>query len=529
MACLFLLISAFGTSSAQAGFNCSASAGRFTVLGQQVEPVTANAGAAQCVGESNTLTGASTGLTGPVSAAGVVAATEFYPVQRAIVSSGGVADLRVGALPTLPITLPPVTLPDSLKTVSVNLSSVEAIDPALLAALPPTINVNVSALVQTLLPNGQLPTLELLRVQSVIAYAAGSCQGGAAAVSGSSTVAGISVLGTELPLGTLIDQVVPVIDSSSVDPSSVNPTQVSVPLDPVAQTAVNTVNDLTGGTVTTAINAAVRAALDALPTIAIPATLARVTVVPGLKVQDATSVTQQALHILVSIAGQEVVKAVVGEAKASSANVDCSEAIADPGTPAGATLQCDTRRLVLVDVLERSGRVKLTGVADPALAGKRVTIVFNATGKSVARATVNPDGSFDTTAALPPRHLRSTNDARYKATLGKEESINLKLRRRMVVRSMTAANGKVTIVGRVLPPLGKPLQAITLKQRVSCKDEKVVKRFKPGRDGRFTVTVDAPKGLGTAVYRLTSRVRFSANGTGLFNTFTLPRAVDLQR
>jgi hypothetical protein len=523
-----LLIAAFGASSAQAAFNCSASAGRLTVFGQKVEPVTANSGAAECVGETKTLTGPAAGLPAPVSAAAVVAATEFYPAQKAIVASGGVADLRIGSLPTLPIQLPQVTIPDSLKTVSVSLAAVKALNPAVLGPLPASIDVDVSAAVQALLPNGQLPTAELLRVQNVVAYAAGSCLGGAAAVSGSSQVAGISVLGTDLPLGTLIDQAVPLIDSANVDPSSVSPSSITVPLPPAAQTAANLAITL-GAPVTATLNAAIQSALDALPTISIPATAARVTVVPGLKVQDATSVTQQALNIIVSIAGQTVVDAVIGEAQASSAGVDCSVPVTDPGTPTGATLQCSTRRLVLVDVLERGHRVKLTGVADPSLAGKSVAIVFNATGKVVAHAKVNPDGSFDTTAPLPPRRLRDTNDARYMATLGKEESINLKLRRRMILRSMTSANGKVTITGRVIPPLDKPLEAITLKRRVSCDKEAVVTRFKPRKSGFFRITVKAPKGVGTAVYRMTTKVRVHPNGSGLFDTYTLPRAVDLQR
>jgi hypothetical protein len=81
----------------------------------------------------------------------------------------------------------------------------------------------------------------------------------------------------------------------------------------------------------------------------------------------------------------------------------------------------------------------------------------------------------------------------------------------------------------VLPPLGRPLQSITLTRRVSCTEEKVVTRFKPRSDGRFKVTVKAPRGGGTAVYRMTTKVRNSPNGTAMFETYTLPRAVDLKK
>ncbi len=103
------------------------------------------------------------------------------------------------------------------------------------------------------------------------------------------------------------------------------------------------------------------------------------------------------------------------------------------------------------------------------------------------------------------------------------------LRRRMILKSIDSENGRVTISGRVLPPLGEPLKAITLSRRVSCKKEQVVARFTPRPDGSFRVTVRAPKGVGAAVYRMTTRVRFSAAGSALFETYTLPRAVELHR
>jgi hypothetical protein len=531
--CLTLFVAGLTASSAQAGFNCSASAGRITVLGQTVEPATANAGGTECTGENSTLTGPAAGLPAPFSAGSVVATTEVIPAQKSVVASGGLADVKVSALPTLPITLPPVTVPDALKTVSVDLSALKALINPLnvipaINALPSSLTIDASGAVGALLPDGKLPSLDLLRVKGVMAYAAGSCQGGSAVVAGSSSVAGVNVLGTDLPVNELVERTLTLIDTASIDPSQANLAQLNLgPLtsNPIVANLINTVPGAQA-----ALVSALHSALDALPDLKVlDPTIAQVKVVPGLKVQDATSVTQQALNVTVSIAGQTIVNAVIGEAKASAANADCAEPVTDPESPTGATLECSTRRLVLVDVLERGDKVKLTGVADPALAGKSVAIVFNATGKVVAHAKVNPDGSFATTAPLPPERVRDTNDARYKATLGDEESINLKLRRRMILRSMTSKSGKVTITGRVLRPLAKPLAAITLTRRVSCTEEKVVTRFKPQRNGNFRVTVRAPKGVGSAVYRMTTKVRANANGSGLFDTFTLPRAVDLEK
>jgi hypothetical protein len=535
---LTLFIAALSASSAQAGFNCSASAGRITVLGQHVEPATANASGTACTAQDSSLSGPAANLPAPFSAGTLVATTEVVPAQKSVVASGGIADLKVGSLPTLPITLPQVTVPDALKTVTVDISAVKtaiktALDPlnlnlpivAPLLSQPSTITVDASGAVGALLPDGKLPTVDLLRVKGVMAYAAGSCQGGAPVVAGSSAVAGLNVLGTDLPVNQLVERTLTLIDTASIDPSQANLGALDLGLNATITNLINAVPAAQA-----ALVAALQSALDALPAMKVlDPTVAQVKVVPGLRAQDATSVTQQALSVTVSIAGQTLVSAVIGEAKASSAGVDCSEPVTDPESPEGATLECSTRKLVLVDVLERGGKVMLTGVADPTLAGRTVDIVFDATRKVVAHAKISPDGSFDTTAPLPPRSVRDTNDARYMATLGDEESINLKLRRRMVLRSMTSKNGRVTITGRVLPPLAKPRASITLTRRVSCTEEKVVTRFKPRRNGFFKVTVTAPKGVGSAVYRMTTKVRANANGSGVFDTYTLPRAVDLER
>jgi hypothetical protein len=678
---LALAALAAAPSAHAAGFKCSASAMRVSVLGQATEPVTANPAGTNCAGDSETLTGAAAGFTGPLSLGALIATTEVFPAKKSVVATGGVADLRVGSLSSLPITLPAVTVPDSVRdaianalkldldlapvkglipavpdtvqnaanaalnaanlatntanavlnaanlatntanaaTNAANLATNTAnaatnaanqalnilnaaailIDPSLALptnlptslptnlvvdlvtnlptnlpitlptslelhpgdVLPDSIAIDgsgtVNGAINALLPDGKLPSVDLLRIQGALAYAAGACKSGTASVAGSSDVSGIKVLGQELSVGTLIDRTLGLIDTASIDPSSIplpaidlglSPAQLDLIEDvPAAQAALDAA--------VASARAALQSALDALPTTKVlDATVAQVKVVPGTRFQDANSVTQRALAVTVSIAGQEIVNAIVGEAKVSSAGVDCSDPVTDPAkeatddgdpdgagggavggpadqpdSPEDAALQCTTRKLVLVDVLERDGRVKLNGVADTAYAGKTVAIVFEATGKVVARATVGKDGSFATSAPLPPERVRDTNDARYKATLGDEESINLKLRRRMILRSMTYDDGKVTISGRVLPPLAKPLAAITLKRRVSCTKEQVVEQFKPRADGSFRITVKAPRGVGTAVYRMTTKVRVSDDGSGVFETYTLPRAVDLQR
>jgi hypothetical protein len=113
--------------------------------------------------------------------------------------------------------------------------------------------------------------------------------------------------------------------------------------------------------------------------------------------------------------------------------------------------------------------------------------------------------------------------------VGRERSLSLKLRRRMILSSIRSRAGKVTIAGRVVPPLGAPVRTVVLKRRISCKQTEVVKRFKPAADGSFRVTVKAPKGVGAAVYRLSTSVRKTRTNPKLYPTFTLPRAVELSR
>ena len=210
----------------------------------------------------------------------------------------------------------------------------------------------------------------------------------------------------------------------------------------------------------------------------------------------------------------------VGEATVGATNVNC-------GGVADLALECTSRPLVLIDVLRRNGRVRLVGAAHRRYAGRRVRIRFTATGKTVARPRVRTSGLFTATAKLPPRKLRRTNRARYQASIGGEKSLRLKLVRRMLVTRTSASGGRVTIAGRVVRPLARPVRTITVKRRVSCGSFNVVKRFKPRRDGSFRVTLDGPPGSQAAVYRMQTRVRKFVTNPKTFPTFTLPRFVAL--
>ena len=97
----------------------------------------------------------------------------------------------------------------------------------------------------------------------------------------------------------------------------------------------------------------------------------------------------------------------------------------------------------------------------------------------------------------------------------------------MIVNEMRARRGVVTIAGRVVGPLTSPVQKVTVKRRVTCRDWKVVKRFRPHRDGSFRIRLKAPKDGEAAVYRMTTRVKLYDWFAKTYPTFTLPRYVDL--
>jgi hypothetical protein len=488
------LVSSPGATAAT--FNCDASAVRGTVLGTPIEPVTANRGAAAC--RSATAGGAGIGLPTVLGGAALSAATSFAgPAdridQQQAGAQAGITDLHVLTLPDLPIQLPTASLPAIPKV-----------------TVPGVGSIDLAPAVQALLPDGKLPALDLLRVQAAYSTAGAQCSGGAPRLDGASQVLGVSVLGTALPVDQIVEQTLQLVGGQTIDPSNADLTKVLPP-----------------GVSLPVLSALAKPVLDALPNIEIPAALATVRVTPGAQTRNGATLTQQALRVEVAVLGQPLADLTVGEARVNATGVDCVAA-----TPAAAAnqaaLQCTKRRLVLTDVVRRGNHVRLVGAADRRYVGKRVSLVFSATGRVLKRVKVGRDGGFRASVPLPKRSLRGTNRARYQARLGNQRSLRLKLLRRMRVTGVRTKSGKVTIAGRISRPLAHPVRTIVVKRRVSCKRNAVVKRVHPDRRGRFRVTVAAPPKQLAAVYRLGTRVRKHAKNRKTYPTFTLPRAVALR-
>jgi hypothetical protein len=170
----------------------------------------------------------------------------------------------------------------------------------------------------------------------------------------------------------------------------------------------------------------------------VPATVARIRVVPNERIETGTRLVQRALHAEITIDGQHLADVVAGEAVVGAGDVSC-------GGVADLALQCTLRRLVLIDVYEQAGRVRLLGATDRRYVGRRVRIRFMDSG-------------------------------------------------RMVVSEMSSRRGVVTIAGRVVQPLADPVRTVLVKRRATCRRWKLVKRFTPASDGRFRVRLKAPRG-----------------------------------
>jgi hypothetical protein len=466
-------------SASAAGWNCSAAA----LSGQPVgTPVTANVGQTTCKAATG---GANLpALPLPLQANVMSARTTLdgsatQPAQQTPGATGEVASLSVG-VPTGSAPIPTTTIPNPTPG-----GAPIDITQALTALLPP-------------------PPNPLVGVKLSSATASGSCVNGKPALTGSSRVLGLTVAGQELPVDQAVTQVVNAIGGGTIDPSQLTSQPLPAPLDQIPL-------------------AALQPLLDQLPPIAVPATLAQIRITPGSQTEQDGTLTQKGLQVFVALGGQTLADLTLGQASISRGDVGCAQPVS------AAQLQCTTRKLALIDVLERHGYARLYGAADRSFVGKRVSIVASWNGKTVARPIVAKDGTFTAKGKLPPLALRRGNRARYQAKIGKERSLRLKLFRRMLVTQLSSSKGKVTIKGRVVLPLGQPVQSIAIKRRVSCTKNVVVKSLRPDSRGRFSITLGGPPSGQAAVYRLATKVRKNLHNHKLFPTFTLPRAVALKR
>jgi len=530
-AALVLALGAASAAQAAPTFHCEASPLRATLGGAQtIEPITQGRSGDCATGEAVP----SASLSPLLNASVLTARTDFDATARSGSAKGGIASLSV--LPSsaeLDTLLAPINQAiDALPLQTLTLPGLPIPVPGLPAIT--SVTIDVRGAIRNLLPT-TFPAL--LSADVLEAGANVTCTGGVPSLSGSSNVAGVKLLGQDVGLDSVVNTALPLLGAQSISLADLDLSKIQVlpglGLPP-----------LTGVALSTALTA-IKPLLAALPPVPLPpSNLVAFNLVPNEQVTDGSTLTQHALHASISLLGQPILDAVLGEAKVGATAGTCAppaSVAAKPTTQAdggvaGASvadqlLSCSDRKLVLVDVLKQDGHVKLLGAANRAYVGKKVAIRLRATGKVVAHATVAKDGSFQTTAPMPARAYfashEKANAVRYRAEIGKELSLPLKLERRLIVSSLTSKAGKVTIKGRVVRPLTTPVATIRLVRRVSCHKVVLVKRFKPNADGTFSVTVKAPAGQAAAIYRMATSVREKASNPRSYPTYTLPRGVAL--
>jgi hypothetical protein len=177
-------------------------------------------------------------------------------------------------------------------------------------------------------------------------------------------------------------------------------------------------------------------------------------------------------------------------------------------------LRCAGLSIVLLDVHEQGGRVRVGGIALARYAGQRVTIAASR-GKQSAGAVVQADGSFAATLPRPKR--RDYRKVVYRATVAGQRSPALHVYRNFTITSTRETARGLQVVARVRG--GKKGQKATLRRQVSCKETTPTSTVKLGRNGVLRLTLPKPAaGSGFVFYRVITRVRG-------FTAFTLPIAV----
>jgi hypothetical protein len=494
----FAAAPAHASAAGASGFRCAAIPVTGTVLGQALPVPSTGTVDKDCVAGSVAPT---LDLPAPLNALLSIQAVNGVTTvsDDGVYAGAGLANLKIGSIP---IPIPAIPIPDALK--KIDIGGLITVD------LTPAIEAIQS-----------LPSKNLLEAGVLYSQGIGSCNAdGTPNLAGQSRVANASILGLPVDASNTVDSAINLVDTTKIALSTLDLSLAKVTV--LGQTLNINVAQI----------ALLKPILANLPDLVIPAQVAQVKLTPSSQTVADGALVQRALRAQISLAGQSIADLAIGTVVVGGGVCEKPATPIAPDVPASApapqvALACTTRKLALIDVLRQGDHVRLFGAADKSLAGKIVSIVFQATGKVVAQVRVGKDGAFTTTAPLPRASIRNTNRARYVAKAGGERSLNLKLARRMIVTSISSKGGSVTIRGKVVRPLAKPVAPIILKRRVTCKTLETVKTFKPKRNGTFSVTVKKPANLAAAIYRLQTRVRRTTSSTKTSPTFTLPRAVDL--
>ena len=396
------------------GFRCAAIPVIGTVLGQSLPVASTGSVDQDCVAGSVAPT-----LDVPAPLAALVS---VQAVNGATATSGdgvyagaGLANLRIGSLP---IPVPPIPVPAELTQIPVSIGPVKVAT----VDLTPAINAISS-----------LPSRNLLEGGVVYSQALGVCSNGEPTLSGSSRILNASVLGLPIDASGTVDTAVNLVDTTSIALDTLDLQLAEVTLlggvlnvdlgpGPRPAGADPRGHATAGGPGPGRAGQAHRLQPDARRRRARPARAACAGH-PRRALDRRPRDRDRRRRRRRLRAGRDAHRAGCPHHRAGAPR---SRSPAPPASSRSST-SC-------------AAVTTSASTAPPtrAWAARSVSIVFQATGRTVARVRVQPDGSFTTTAPLPRRSIRNTNRARYVAKAAGERSLNLKLARRMVVTKITA-------------------------------------------------------------------------------------------
>lgn len=509
-----MLAASPGAASADS-YGCTASAVTAKVLGQMLEPVRAGSADA-CTDSTQILDVLGNPLAGDSASARTGMAGETATAATAL------SGFRAGALSALTPELPQIPLPAGLDALAVPLpASLQ------LLGLPSLLTVDATHAARKLTSIRSLADVPLVAADLVQTGVTAACTAGRSVLDAVANVKNLTALGQLLTPDKAIDTAVPLSPAQVVDFGDLDVAAIELPA------GLSLATPVTGPL----LRAALQSVVAGLPTVSVPEALGRVRIDPAERRGDGNDALRQlGPRVRVDVLGREVADVTLGDALVSVLGAVCGIAEASPkaaGAPVAVpdlspstelALSCAPGGVVLTDVVEKDGKVKLVGVAAEQFVGRAIDLVLTHTGKSVVEAVVQPDGSFRARAPLPSNKIRWTNKARYQAVAGEQRSLALKLHRRMRISRMKPAGEIVTIAGRIYGTLGD--DEVTIYRRESCTKDVEVMTVKPDADGRWRAKLPAPDGVQAATYRATTEVRKGDNPKR-FRTFTLPGHVSL--
>lgn len=200
-------------------------------------------------------------------------------------------------------------------------------------------------------------------------------------------------------------------------------------------------------------------------------------------------------------------------------------------------LRCDALPLALIDVrrgarstsTKRYAATQISGVAAKKYAGQTVTIRFLGDDTVAGSAKVGADGRFSLKVKDGDQQNRiGANQRRYRAEIGSERSVALKVTRRFDATSVRASGTSWTVAAKASAPYrsGTQVKVLVANTCAGTAAWKQVATSKLDGKGRVSVQIPAPAAGSFQLVRLETSVPVSSKkGAKASKTYTVPRGL----